>query len=713
MPEDDAAPAVVAAPASKEAIARAAVLREELHEHLHRYHVLDAPLIDDATYDALFRELETLEQAHPELVVPDSPTRRVGAPPLDGFETVRHAQPMLSLGNAFSAEEMAEFDRRTRDWLEREEGEGVVYVAEPKLDGLAVSLRYEDGRLVKGATRGDGSTGENITQNLLTINMIPQRLRVASGKPPAVLEARGEVFMTHAAFAALNERMTESGLPTFVNPRNAAAGSLRQLDSTRTAERKLSIHCYGLGELVGEAPPATQFETLAYLAELGLPTNAETCRCDGIEATDAFYRTLGDRRAALGYDIDGVVVKVDSLAEQRELGTRARAPRWAIARKFPAEEVETVLEDVEFQVGRTGALTPVAWLAPVFVGGVTVSRATLHNMDEIARKDILIGDTVIVRRAGDVIPEVARPVLEKRPAAARAVVLPEHCPVCGAHVDRIGDEVKARCTAGLACAAQRKEALRHFAMRRAMDIDGLGDKLVEQLADADMVTTPADLYTLTAEQIVALPRMGEKSAANLVAAIATSRETTLGRFLFALGIRDIGESGAALLATRLGSLDAVMAADAAALEAIDDIGPIAARRVVEFFADAGNRAVVEALLAAGVTFPEEQIDAVEPLLARRTYVLTGSLESLTRDQAKDRLHRLGAKVTGSVSKKTTAVFAGEAPGSKVTKAEALGVPVLDEAALVRLIEMPAAVLAEEASAKDAAAPLAMADAEPE
>ena len=672
---------------------RAAALREELHEHLYRYHVLDAPTIDDAAYDALFRELETLEEAYSALRVPDSPTRRVGAPPLEGFETVRHAQPMLSLANAFTAEEMDEFDRRTRERLEREAGESVQYVAEPKLDGLAVSLRYERGVFVQGATRGDGTTGENITRNLLTIGSIPQRLRTEA--PPTVLEARGEVFMTHAAFERLNADMLAIDRPPFVNPRNAAAGSLRQLDPAKSAERKLSIHCYGLGELVGREPPPTQSETLEWLAALGFPTNPEVRRCDSVVDCDAYYEALGARRQSLGYDIDGIVVKVDSFAEQRELGTLSRAPRWAIARKFPAQEVETTLEGVEFQVGRTGALTPVARLAPVFVGGVTVGRATLHNMDEIERKDILVGDTVVVRRAGDVIPEVVRPVREKRPGSARRVVLPETCPVCGSAVRRDADEVKARCSAGLACQAQRREALRHFAMRRAMDIEGLGDKLVEQLADGGMVTTPADLYALEAERLAALPRMGEKSAANLVAAIERSRETTLARFLFALGIRDIGESAAALLASRFGSLEGIMATDEVALEAIDDIGPIAARRVVEFFADPGNREAIAALLAAGVTFPERTLETVEPVLTGRTYVLTGSLESLTREEAKARLHRLGAKVTGSVSKRTTAVFAGAAPGSKVARAEELGVPVRDEGDLLRLLASPAEALAEQ------------------
>lgn len=661
---------------------RAAALREQLHEHLHRYHVLDDPSISDAEYDTLYRELEALEEAHPSIIVADSPTRRVGAPPLAGFAPVTHGQPMLSLANAFSGEEMAEFDRRTRERLERDEGD-VCYTAEPKLDGLAVSLRYENGVFVQGATRGDGTTGENVTQNLLTINMIPQRLRGTS--PPAVLEARGEVYMSHAAFESLNARMAAEERPLFVNPRNAAAGGLRQLDSSKTAERALSMSCYGLGELVGPAAPESQSATLDWFAELGLPVNGELEICVGIDACNAYYERIGARRADLGYDIDGVVFKVDAVAEQRELGTRSRAPRWAVARKFPAEEVETRLEDVEFQVGRTGALTPVARLAPVFVGGVTVSNATLHNMDEIARKDVKIGDIVIVRRAGDVIPEVARSVIEKRPPDARDVVMPDVCPICGSDVLRTADEVKARCTGGMRCAAQRREALRHFASRRAMDIEGLGDKLVEQLADAEMVKTAADLFSLTAEQLQELPRMGEKSAANLVAAIEHAKQTNLARFLFALGIRDIGESGAQLLADRFGSLDAVMTADEDALTAIDDIGPIAAARVRAFFDDAGNREVVQALLDTGVVFPEQLLADVEPVLAGNTYVLTGTLSSLTRDQAKQALHRLGAKVTGSVSKKTTAVFAGDAPGSKVTRAEELEVPVLDEAALLEMI----------------------------
>jgi DNA ligase (NAD+) len=664
---------------------RAAELHELLHEHAHCYYVLDDPSISDAEYDTLFRELQALEQTHPELLTADSPTQRVGAPPLDAFESVRHAVPMLSLGNAFSREELGEFDRRVRERLERDD-QPVMYVAEPKLDGLAISLRYENGIFVPGATRGDGQSGENVTENLRTIDMIPLRLR--SNRPPAVFEARGEVFMSHRAFNALNESMLAAGKPAFVNPRNAAAGSLRQLDSRKTAERKLSINVYGLGELQGLETPPTQMDALHLLAAFGFAVNSEIQRCEGIDACYDFYEAMQARRAELGYDIDGVVFKVDSVAEQRELGFVSRAPRWAIAQKFPAEEALTTIDSVEFQVGRTGALTPVARLVPVFVGGVTVSNATLHNMDEIARKDIRIGDTVVVRRAGDVIPEVARVVLEKRKRGARTIKLPATCPICGSPVINVDNEVKARCTGGLQCAAQRREAIKHFASRRAMDIDGLGDKLVEQLADAGLIESVADLYRLSAEQLQALPRMGEKSAANLIRAIDASRDTTLARFIFALGIRDIGESGGALLAEHFGSLDALMQATEEELTSIDDIGPIAANSIRSFFANADNRAVVDALLDAGIRFPTRSAVAVDTVLAGNTYVLTGTLSAFSRDEAKLRLQRLGAKVSGSVSGKTTAVFAGDAPGSKVTKAESLGVPVLDEAALLDLIGPP-------------------------
>ena len=474
--------------------ARARELHALLHEYSHQYHVLDAPTISDFDYDALFHELVALEEKHPELLTPDSPTLRVGAPPLDGFQQVKHVVPMLSLGNAFSEEELNDFDRRVRDRLDMSDNdESVVYVAEPKLDGLAVSLRYENGIFVQGATRGDGQTGENVTDNLRTIEMIPLKLR--TDKPPAVLEARGEVFMSKASFDALNETMVRSDGKAFVNPRNAAAGSLRQLDSRKTSERQLSIYLYGLGEVVGAVAPDNQLDTLHWLAELGFPINDETQRCDGIKACYEFYQSLGERRANLGYEIDGVVFKVDNFKQQQELGFVSRAPRWAIAQKFPAEEAETVMNSVEFQVGRTGALTPVARLEPVFVGGVTLSNATLHNMDEIERKDVRVGDTVIVRRAGDVIPEVARVNLDKRKKGARRIKLPAKCPVCGSAVLNDDTEVKARCTGGMVCDAQRREGIKHFASRRAMDIDGLGDKLVEQLSDAGLINTYSDLYT--------------------------------------------------------------------------------------------------------------------------------------------------------------------------------------------------------------------------
>ncbi|MFK7890669.1 MAG: NAD-dependent DNA ligase LigA [Granulosicoccus sp.] len=664
------------------ATTRVIELHQALHEHAHRYYVLDDPSISDAEYDVLFRELQGIETAYPQLLSEDSPTRRVGAPPLDGFESVTHAVPMLSLGNAFSREELTDFDRRVRERLEQEISE-VSYLAEPKLDGLAISLRYENGIFVQGATRGDGHTGENVTENLRTIESIPLKLR--GDDVPAVLEARGEVFMSHEAFAVLNKAMIADGKPAFVNPRNAAAGSLRQLDSRKTAKRRLSIYLYGLGELQGIDPPATQHEALQYLQGLGFPVNAEIQRCVGIDACYEFYESIQQRRASLGYEIDGVVFKVDSLAEQRELGFVSRAPRWAVAQKFPAEEALTEVEGVEFQVGRTGALTPVARLKPVFVGGVTVSNATLHNMDEIARKDIRLRDTVVVRRAGDVIPEVARVVLEKRGKSSRKIALPENCPVCGSPVVQSDLEVKARCSGGLQCPAQQREAIKHFASRRAMDIDGLGDKLVEQLADAALITTVADLYSLTAEQLIELPRMGKKSASNLVNAIDVSRQTTLARFIFALGIRDIGETGAALLAERFGSLEALMAADEEALVAIDDIGPIAANSIQAFFANPHSKTIIDTLLSQGIVFPETEKVAVEPTLAGNTYVLTGTLSVYTRDEAKVLLQQRGAKVSGSVSKKTSAVIAGDAPGSKVTKAEELGVPVLDEQALADLL----------------------------
>ncbi len=692
---------------SKAPAARVRQLHEELHEHSRRYHVFDEPSISDAEYDSLLRELQALESTYPELLTDDSPSQRVGAPPLTEFASVRHAVPMLSLNNAFSLEELHEFDRRVRTRLERDEGAQVIYIAEPKLDGLAVSLRYENGVFVQGATRGDGRTGENVTENLRTIGMIP--LRLALEHPPAVLEVRGEVFMDAAAFIEANKAALAANRNAFVNPRNAAAGSLRQLDSRKTAARRLSIYLYGLGEVEGLRAPGSQHEMLQWLVTLGFSVNPEVRRCEGAEACYRRYEQLLQKRGELGYEIDGVVFKVDSFAEQRELGFVSRAPRWAIAQKFPAEEVQTRLAGVQFQVGRTGAITPVARLEPVFVGGVTVSNATLHNIDEIERKDVRVGDTVIVRRAGDVIPEVARVVLGERPKGARRIKLPKRCPVCKAEVLRPEGDVIARCTGGMQCDAQQREGLKHFASRLAMDIDGLGDELVESLFDEKLVQNAADLYRLDVERLTTLPRLAEKSAANLMAAIDVSKQPTLARFLFALGIRHIGVTGARTLAEHFGSLEAVMGADVDALEAVNDIGPKAAQSVNTFFSNVGNRQVIDDLITLGVRLPVVERETLEPVLAGNTYVLTGTLSSLTRDAAKERLQRLGAKVSSSVSKKTTAVFAGEAPGSKVDKAEALEVPVLDEAALLNLLEGQSAA---EPSAESTAEPPAEATTRP-
>ncbi len=667
-----------------QATKKIAELSKILNEHLYRYHVQDSPSVSDAEYDALFKQLEQLEAQHPQLIKPDSPTHRVGGPPLDGFEQVTHKVPMLSLGNAFTFEELSDFDRSVRERLETEEGSAVTYLAEPKLDGLAISLRYESGILVQAATRGDGTTGENVTENIRTISMVPLKLRTR--KPPAVLEVRGEVFMDTASFDEANKALLLAGDKPFVNPRNAAAGSLRQLDSRKTAKRRLSIYVYSLGEIDGVEAPASQYNTLQWLGELGFPINDEIEECVGPKACFQFYESILKRRPSLGYDIDGVVFKVDDMLAQRELGFRSRTPRWAVAQKFPAEEAQTKLEKIEFQIGRTGALTPVARLEPVFVGGVTVSNATLHNMDEIERKDIRNKDTVIVRRAGDVIPEVARVVLEHRKKGARKIKMPTTCPVCKSPVERVDGDAVARCTGGLSCAAQRREGIKHYASRRAMDIDGLGDKLVEQLSDAGLINSIDDLYQLNAEQLTSLPRIGEKSANNLLASLEKAKQTTLSRFVFGLGIRDVGEGGAAALADHFGSLDAIMSADESALESVEDIGPVVSASVVAFFTNKNNRKMIDALIEHGVNFPVLERADVKQVLEGNTYVLTGTLSSMSRDQAKQKLQRLGAKVSGSVSKKTTAVYAGASPGSKVTKAESLGVPVLDEDALQALLD---------------------------
>jgi len=657
-------------------------LREQIEHHNHQYYVLDRPEIPDAEYDRLFRELQELEAQYPELVTPDSPTQRVGGAPLAAFEEVEHRIPMLSLDNALSPEAMAEFDRRVRERLKRD-GD-LSYAAEPKLDGLAISLRYEKGRLVQAATRGDGTRGENVTQNVRTIAAVPLHLRGRDWPP--LLEVRGEIFMPKRGFAALNDRQRARGEKTFANPRNAAAGSLRQLDPKITAQRPLSMFCYGLGEVEGRAMSDSHSGNMALLADWGLPVSPELRVVTGLAGCAAYYEDIGARRAGLAYDIDGVVFKVDSIADQQALGYVSRAPRWAIAQKFPAEEELTVVEAVEFQVGRTGAVTPVARLRPVFVGGVTVSNATLHNMDEIERKDVRVGDTVFVRRAGDVIPEVVRVLPERRPKGARAVKLPAHCPVCGSDIERIEGEAVARCSGGLYCAAQRKQAVRHFASRRAMDVEGLGDKLIEQLIDEELISDPSDLFSLSVETLAGLERMGDKSARNLIEALDTARHTTLARFLYALGIREVGEATAQALARQFGSLEAIRVADEEALQQTPDVGPVVAHHVHTFFRQRHNREVIAKLQAAGVEWPESgPAQPPEALpLAGQTFVLTGAL-SEPREVVKERLQALGAKVAGSVSKKTDYVVAGEEAGSKLRKAQDLGIEVLDEVGLARLI----------------------------
>lgn len=660
---------------------RVAELRREIERHNYRYYILDDPEIPDAEWDRLLQQLRELEETYPSLVTPESPTQRVGATPTDEFAEVRHRLPMLSLENAFTEEDLRNFDRRVRERLGND-GD-VDYSAEPKLDGLAISVTYEHGVLVRAATRGDGTTGEDVTTNVRTIRSVPLHLR---GKAPALLEARGEVFMPISGFERLNAEAAKKGEKTFANPRNAAAGSLRQLDPRITAQRPLDIFFYAVGAVEGITLPESHSDTLALLRDFGLRVSPEIRRVRGAAGCLGYYAEIGRRRAALEYQIDGVVYKVDSIAAQRELGFVSRAPRWAIAHKFPAEEAITVLRDVEFQVGRTGALTPVARLEPVFVGGVTVSNATLHNMDEVARKGVKIGDTVIVRRAGDVIPEVARVVLERRPRDAREVRLPAHCPVCKSPVERDAEAAVARCTGGYRCSAQRKERLRHFASRRALDIEGVGEKLVDQLVEAGLVESPADLFELTRETLSALDRMGPKSADNVLAALERSKSTTLGRFLFALGIRDVGEATAASLATHFGDLDALMHADLDAVLQVEDVGPVIAAHVVEFFGDAGNRDVIARLRGAGVTWPAmRRPSGAEQPLAGLTFVLTGTLESMQREEAEDALRALGAKATGSVSKKTSYVVAGRDAGSKLKKAEELGVRVLGEDELKKIL----------------------------
>ena len=684
-------------PESHNAAARATRLRALLHHHAHLYYTLDAPEIPDAQYDRLFRELQELEADHPELQTPDSPTQRVGGQVLETFDSVRHALPMLSIRTETDTEASGAeaFDARIRRELKLQDSDPPVrYVAELKFDGLAMSLRYENGLLVQAATRGDGETGEDVTNNVRTIGQVPLRL---GADVPAVLEVRGEVYMARGDFEALNERQRKriaagaKGEKTFVNPRNAAAGAVRQLDSKIAADRPLSFFAYGVGEVIpGTEGPAlwqTHHDMLMQLKAWGFPVAEQTAVVHGAAGLVAFHQRIAAQRDSLPYDIDGVVYKVDDLALQQQLGFVTREPRWAVAHKYPAQEMMTEVLAIDVQVGRTGKLTPVAKLAPVFVGGVTVTNATLHNEDEARRKDVRVGDTVIVRRAGDVIPEVVSVVTEKRLHEAQIFTMPRHCPVCGSEAEREEGEADWRCTGGLYCPAQRKQAILHYAQRRAVDIEGLGDKLVDQLVDSGRVSTLADLYGLQLQDLAGMDRMAEKSAQNLLHALEKSRQTTLPRFLFGLGIRHVGEATAKALARHFGQLQAVMDASEEALAQVSDVGPVVAHSIHTFFAQPHNRGVVQALRAAGVHWPEgEALAPTEMPLAGLTVVLTGTLPAMGRDEAKDKLEALGAKVAGSVSTKTSYVVAGAEAGSKLDKAQALGVPVLDEAGLLQLLK---------------------------
>jgi DNA ligase (NAD+) len=665
-------------------------LRDLLERYNYRYHALDDPEVPDAEYDRLMRELRELEQQHPQLATADSPSMRVGAAPIAAFGSVRHRVAMLSLDNAFSDTDVREFDRRIRERLPPgppAAAPALPYSAEPKLDGLAVSAWYERGLFVQGATRGDGETGEDITQNLRTIGALPLRLRGTGW--PEELEVRGEVYMPVAGFERFNAGAAARGDKAFVNPRNAAAGSLRQLDPRITAARPLDFFVYGTGFVAGGGLPRTQSALLRQLRDWGFKVSAQVRTVLGVEGCLAYFHEMAAQRARLPYQIDGVVYKLDDIDAQVELGFVSRAPRWAIAHKFPAEEALTTVRDIEFQVGRTGALTPVARLEPAFVGGVTVSNATLHNMDELTRKDVRIGDTVVIRRAGDVIPEVVRVLPERRPPDARSVSLPEVCPVCGSPVVRDATQAAARCSGGRRCAAQRKEEIKHFASRRALDIHGLGDRLVEQLVDAGLVSTAADLFALTVEQLAALERMGEKSAEKLAAAIDAARSTTLPRFLYALGIRDVGEATALALARHFGDLSSLRAADSTAIQRVPDVGPIVAAHVAAYFADPENRTMLDRLLKLGLHWPALELGERSGSLTGRIFVLTGTLAGLSREQAQAEIVARGGKVSGSVSKKTDYVVAGADPGAKLAKALALGVAVLDEAGLRGLLQKDA------------------------
>lgn len=651
-------------------------IRKTLRQYEYEYHVLDNPTVPDSEYDRLFHQLKALELEHPEFLTSDSPTQRVGAKPLSGFSQIHHEIPMLSLDNAFSDEEFNAFVKRIEDRL-IVLPKPLTFCCEPKLDGLAVSILYVNGVLTQAATRGDGTTGEDITANIRTIRNIP--LQLLTDNPPARLEVRGEVFMPHAGFERLNEYALEHGEKTFANPRNAAAGSLRQLDPNVTSKRPLVLNAYGIGIAEGVELPNTHYARLQWLKSIGIPVNPEIRLCNGTNAVLDFYRDIQNKRSSLGYDIDGTVLKINDIALQNELGFISKAPRWAIAYKFPAQEELTVLNDVEFQVGRTGAITPVAKLEPVFVAGVTVSNATLHNGDEIERLNIAIGDTVVIRRAGDVIPQIIGVLHERRPDNAKPIIFPTNCPVCDSQIIRIEGEAVARCTGGLFCAAQRKEALKHFVSRKAMDIDGIGGKLIEQLVDRELIHTPADLFKLDLTTLTRLERMGSKSAENALNSLEKAKSTTLARFIFALGIREVGEATALNLANHFKTLDALKAADLEELQQVPDVGEVVANRIFVFWREAHNVAVVEDLIAQGVHWETVEVKEVsENLFKDKTVVLTGTLTQMGRNEAKALLQQLGAKVSGSVSSKTDFVIAGDAAGSKLAKAQELNIAVLTE-----------------------------------
>jgi len=654
-------------------------LREQINRHNILYYVHDSPEIPDAEYDRLMNELLELEAEHRDLVTPDSPSQRVGAPPLGAFDEVKHQVPMLSLANAFDEETMTAFDRRVREKLDIDT---VEYAAEPKLDGLAISLLFDSGSLVQAATRGDGETGEDVTANVKTIRSVPLKL---TGHHPGILEVRGEVFISKQGFIRLNKGQAANNARQFANPRNAAAGSLRQLDSGITAQRPLLFFAYGVGHYEKLKLPDTHIETLKQLKKWGLPVSSENTTVHGLDGCFAYYRKIGKQRDKLDYGIDGVVFKVNRYEEQERLGYVSRAPRWAIAYKYPPDEELTRVKDIEVQVGRTGALTPVARLEPVEVGGVTVTNATLHNEDEIKRKDVRVGDTVYIRRAGDVIPEVVKVVRDKRPKKSRPFIMPAKCPVCGSEVERLEGEAVSRCSGGLFCSAQQVQRIIHFASRRAMDIDGLGDKIVEQLVENDLVENVADLYSVTHSRFAGLERMGDKSATNLIEAIEKSRQTSLPRFLYAIGIREVGEATARALAAHFGTLEAIMSANTEELEEVPDIGPVVAQHIATFFKQKDNVEVIKRLQKAGVNWEEHKTGSEQPL-SGTTFVLTGTLDSMKRDEARDVLLSLGAKVTGSVSENTDFVICGTDPGSKADKAAELNVEILGEKEFLKLID---------------------------